>query len=234
MSQRILLVEDEENLLEVVKLNLELEGYLVTTSTTGKDALVKASDPELDLILLDVMLPEMDGFEICKRLRDKGIQTPVLFLTAKGTSEDRITGLKLGADDYLVKPFHLEELLLRVGILLQRNKKAAPISPQEKELPYVVFGDFKVDYDTYEITEKDQRIGELGKREVQLLRLLCSQPGKVVSREEILDKIWGEDAFPSSRTIDNYILTFRKYFEKNPRDPRYFHSVRGVGYKFTP
>lgn len=234
MSQRILLVEDEENLLEVVKLNLELEGYLVTTSTTGKDALAKASDPELDLILLDVMLPEMDGFEICKRLRDKGIQTPVLFLTAKGTSEDRITGLKLGADDYLVKPFHLEELLLRVGILLQRNKKATTAPIQEKEVPYVVFGDFRVDYDTYEITEKDQRIGELGKREVQLLRLLCSQPGKVVSREEILDKIWGEDAFPSSRTIDNYILTFRKYFEKNPRDPRYFHSVRGVGYKFTP
>lgn len=234
MSQRILLVEDEENLLEVVKLNLELEGYLVTTSTNGKDALAKASDPELDLILLDVMLPEVDGFEICKRLRDKGIQTPVLFLTAKGTSEDRITGLKLGADDYLVKPFHLEELLLRVGILLQRNKKATTAPIQEKEVPYVVFGDFRVDYDTYEITEKDQRIGELGKREVQLLRLLCSQPGKVVSREEILDKIWGEDAFPSSRTIDNYILTFRKYFEKNPRDPRYFHSVRGVGYKFTP
>lgn len=234
MSQRILLVEDEENLLEVVKLNLELEGYLVTTSTNGKDALAKASDPELDLILLDVMLPEMDGFEICKRLRDKGIQTPVLFLTAKGTSEDRITGLKLGADDYLVKPFHLEELLLRVGILLQRNKKATTAPIQEKEVPYVVFGDFRVDYDTYEITEKDQRIGELGKREVQLLRLLCSQPGKVVSREEILDKIWGEDAYPSSRTIDNYILTFRKYFEKNPRDPRYFHSVRGVGYKFTP
>ena len=234
MSQRILLVEDEENLLEVVKLNLELEGYNVTTSSKGKDALNKASDPDLDLILLDVMLPEIDGFEICKRIRDKGIQTPVLFLTAKGTSEDRITGLKLGADDYLVKPFHLEELLLRVGILLQRNKKVKIPAETEKENAFVAFGDFKVDYETYEITENGKSLGELGKREVQLLRLLCSQPGKVVSREEILDKIWGEDAFPSSRTIDNYILTFRKYFEKNARDPRYFHSVRGVGYKFTP
>jgi len=232
----IVIVEDDGEMRNLVAPLLREASFRVSTARDGREMweILESSAGYPDLILLDVMLPEMDGFEICKRLRDKGIQTPVLFLTAKGTSEDRITGLKLGADDYLVKPFHLEELLLRVGILLQRNKKATTAPIQEKEVPYVVFGDFRVDYDTYEITEKDQRIGELGKREVQLLRLLCSQPGKVVSREEILDKIWGEDAFPSSRTIDNYILTFRKYFEKNPRDPRYFHSVRGVGYKFTP
>ncbi|MFN3341611.1 MAG: response regulator transcription factor [Flavobacteriales bacterium] len=231
MSNHILLVEDEESLLEVVKLNLELEHYSIHAVMNGKEALDAALKNNYDLILLDVMLPGMDGFEVCRKLRDSGLLTPVLFLTAKGTTEDRITGLKLGADDYLSKPFHLEELLLRVKILLNRNK-----GQQEKqsEEDFFEFGNFRIDFSTYEIFEKGKRKAELGKREIQLLRLLITQPGKVVSREDILDKIWGEDAFPTSRTIDNYILVFRKHFEKNPREPRYFHSVRGVGYKFTP
>jgi two-component system, OmpR family, alkaline phosphatase synthesis response regulator PhoP len=235
MSAHILLVEDEESLSDVIRLNLELEKYRVTGVANGNEALELIVKNEYDLILLDVMLPGIDGFEVCRKIRDKGITTPVLFLTARGTTEDRISGLKLGADDYLSKPFHLEELLLRVAILLGRNKSAGAISEDSaSEKGEYVFGDFRIDFSTYEIFEKGHKKAELGKREIQLLRLLISQAGKVVSREEILDKIWGEDAFPTSRTIDNYILVFRKHFESNPREPRYFHSVRGVGYKFTP
>lgn len=231
MSAKILLVEDEESLLNVVKLNLDLEGYKVKAISNGNDALKDALSNSYDLILLDVMLPGIDGFEICTRIRAAGIATPVLFLTAKGTADDRITGLKIGADDYLVKPFHLEELLLRVKILLNRSRNLP--NSQFNDPDVFVFGNFKIDFRTYEIFENDEKKAELGKREIQLLKLLTSNAGKVVSREEILDKIWGEDAFPTSRTIDNYILVFRKYFEKNPREPHYFHSVRGVGYKFT-
>lgn len=233
MSARILLVEDEENLHEVIRLNLDLEGHEVVSATDGKMALEKYTQGNYNLILLDVMLPHYDGFEICVKIREHDKQTPILFLTARGTSEDRINGLKIGADDYLVKPFHLEELLLRVRNLLQRGKITENTSSTALSDRFS-FGDFTIDFNTYEIFDRGDKKAELTKREILLLKLLITQAGKVVSREEILDKIWGEDVYPSSRTIDNYILAFRKYFEKNPREPRYFHSIRGVGYKFTP
>lgn len=225
--KKILLAEDEENLLHVIKLNLEMEGYSLTTVVNGKDALLEAKKNGFDLLILDVMMPGINGFDVCKEFRKSNTETPVLFLTARGSGEDRVTGLKIGADDYLVKPFNLEELLLRVKILLGRNKKTQIIAEDYS------FGEFKINFKTYEIFEKDKKIAELGNREIQLLKLLIDKENQVVSREEILDLIWGEDTFPTSRTIDNYILIFRKYFEKNPREPRYFHSVRGVGYKFT-
>lgn len=224
---RILLAEDEENLLQVIKLNLEMEGYELTTVVNGVDALKEAKKNGFDLLILDVMMPGMNGFDVCKEFRKNNTETPVLFLTARGSGEDRVTGLKIGADDYLVKPFNLEELLLRVKILLGRNKKPQNVTDDFS------FGNFKINFKTYEIFEADKKIAELGNREIQLLKLLIDKENQVVSREEILDQIWGEDTFPTSRTIDNYILIFRKYFEKNPREPRYFHSVRGVGYKFT-
>ncbi len=224
---KILLAEDEENLLQVIKLNLEMEGYSLTTVVNGKDALLEAKKNGFDLLILDVMMPGINGFDVCKEFRKSNTETPVLFLTARGSGEDRVTGLKIGADDYLVKPFNLEELLLRVKILLGRNKKTQIVAEDYS------FGEFKINFKTYEIFEKDKKIAELGNREIQLLKLLIDKENQVVSREEILDLIWGEDTFPTSRTIDNYILIFRKYFEKNPREPRYFHSVRGVGYKFT-
>lgn len=224
---KILLAEDEENLLQVIKLNLEMEGYSLTTVANGKDALLEAKKNGFDLLILDVMMPGINGFDVCKEFRKSNSETPVLFLTARGSGEDRVTGLKIGADDYIVKPFNLEELLLRVKILLGRNKKTQ-IAAEDYS-----FGEFKINFKTYEIFEKDKKIAELGNREIQLLKLLIDKENQVVSREEILDSIWGEDTFPTSRTIDNYILIFRKYFEKNPREPRYFHSVRGVGYKFT-
>ena len=205
-----------------------MENYLVKAVTNGIDALAEAQKNGYDLLILDVMMPGMNGFDVCKEFRKNNTETPVLFLTARGTGEDRVTGLKIGADDYIVKPFNLEELLLRVKILLSRTKKAQNVTE------VFSFGDYKIDFKTYEIFETDKKMAELGNREIQLLKLLIDKQNQVVSREEILDKIWGEETFPTSRTIDNYILIFRKYFEKNPREPRYFHSVRGVGYKFTP
>ncbi len=230
MSQkRILLVEDEENLLKTIQLNLELEGYLVSTATTGIDALKEFHKENFNLILLDVMLPEMNGFDVCELIRKENTEVPILFLTAKGSSADKIQGLKLGADDYLTKPFNLEELLLRVQILVKRGSQQ---KETEKSLETYSFGNNTINFVTYEITGVNGK-AEITKREIALLKLLIERKGEVISREEILDSVWGKYAYPSSRTIDNYILAFRKHFEINQREPIHFHSIRGVGYKFT-
>ena len=220
--KKILLVEDEESLINVLTLNLEMENYLVEVATTGKMALTKFDD-SFSLIILDVMLPELSGFDVCQIIRQKS-NVPILFISAKGTSTDRVTGLKLGADDYLVKPFNLEELLLRVGILIDRQK--ADITPDTFE-----FAGNQINFKTYKILAKGAEI-TLSKREMELLKLLISKKNQVVSRDEILDRIWGKDQFPTSRTIDNYLLNFRKYFETDTRKPQYFKSLRGIGYKF--
>lgn len=220
--KKILLVEDEESLVNVMTLNLEMENYRVEVATTGKMALAKF-DESVSLVILDVMLPEMNGFDVCTELRKKS-NVPILFISAKGTSTDRITGLKLGADDYLVKPFNLEELLLRVSILIDRQK--ADLVPDTFE-----FAGNQVNFKTYKVLAKGREI-TLSKREMELLRLLISKKNEVVSRNEILDLIWGKDQFPTSRTIDNYLLNFRKYFEIDTRNPQYFKSLRGIGYKF--
>jgi len=228
-EQHILLVEDEEHLLKTIQLNLELENYAVSTAKTGIEALKEFRKGNFDLIVLDVMLPEMSGFDVCEEIRKENTQVPILFLTAKGSGSDRIQGLKLGADDYLTKPFNLEELLLRIQILLKRSNP--PVN--EAKLDFYKFGDNEIDFTKYEIKGINQQHKEIAKREIALLKLLISRKNEVVSREEILDFVWGKDVFPSSRTIDNYIVTFRKYFEKNQREPKHFHSIRGVGYKFT-
>jgi two-component system, OmpR family, alkaline phosphatase synthesis response regulator PhoP len=174
------------------------------------------------------MLPEMSGFDVCEAIRRENARLPVLFLTAKGSSEDRVQGLRLGADDYLAKPFNLEELLLRVQILIRRSLPAEAAIPET-----YTFDGNEVNFVTYEIKTAQGEKTEMGKKEIGLLKLLISRKGEVVSREEILDKVWGKDVYPSSRTIDNYILAFRKHFELNQKEPRHFHSIRGVGYKFT-
>lgn len=230
MPVKILLVEDEEHLLNMIKLNLELEGYDVHTASDGSKALEMFRKIKPDLIVLDVMLPGMSGLDVCRIIREENDQVPVLFLTAKGTSYDKVYGLKLGADDYLTKPFDLEEFLLRVQILLKRRTKASDLGAT----PVIYkFGPNEINFLTYEITDVKGEKRELSKREVQLLRLLIERKNEVVSRDTILEEIWGVDSYSTSRTIDNYILAFRKYFEQNPKEPRYFHSVRGVGYKFT-
>jgi two-component system alkaline phosphatase synthesis response regulator PhoP len=230
MTSRILLVEDEETLQEAIKLNLELEGFEVEIADTGTKALRKATEQRFNLIILDVMLPEMDGFTVCEKIRLNDMDTPILFLTAKDTSQDRVNGLKLGADDYLTKPFNLEELLLRVKVLVKHSVKG---TKDGKELMTYKFGNNEVNFVTYKARGIDGQELELTKKEITLLKLLIDRKDDVVSRQQILQYVWGYDVYPSTRTIDNFILAFRKYFEKDARNPEYFHSIRGVGYKFT-
>ncbi|MBN8664691.1 MAG: response regulator transcription factor [Chitinophagales bacterium] len=226
----ILLVEDEENLHEALKLNLELEGYTVTSAYDGAAALQAVAGEYFDLIILDVMLPELDGISVTETIRVKNSELPILILSAKSNSSDRVLGLKKGADDYLTKPFNLEELLLRVEKLIDKNKKL-----QEKESigDTYQFGNNTIDFKAQEAIGITGETITLSKKEAQLLKLLIENKGEVVTREKILQIVWGYNVYPSTRTIDNFILSFRKYFETDSRNPRHFHSVRGVGYKYT-
>ena len=208
-------------------MNLELEGYAIDTIAHGTEAFLRAFEMEsFDLVILDVMLPEVSGLTICKEIR-KYSRVPILFLSAKGTTQDRIAGLKLGANDYLPKPFDLEELLLRIQILVEGIEEITSV------IDKINIGDFSVNFTSYLVhnLNTDEK-HDLSKREIDLLKLFNSKQGLVISRDEILDTLWGNDQFPTSRTIDNYILNFRKIFETDPKTPKYFHSIRGVGYKF--
>ncbi len=224
---QIVLVEDESSLHELIKLNLELEGHSVSSFYSGKEALKSIAQlVKSDLIILDIMLPQVSGLEICEAIR-KISEVPILFLSAKGTTSDRIIGLKKGGTDYLVKPFDLEELLLKVSILTRaRNSK--------KEIKSVQINNKTIYFETFEVRDEDNQLIEtLTKKEVELLRLFESKAGQVISRDEILDTVWGQDQFPSSRTVDNFIVGFRKLFEVDQRNPQFFQSIRGVGYKFV-
>jgi two-component system alkaline phosphatase synthesis response regulator PhoP len=222
---RICLVEDERSLIELIRLNLELEGHEVITFSDGKSASEHfVINLDYDLIILDVMLPYFSGLNICSQIREKS-SIPVLFLSAKGTTHDRIEGLKLGANDYLPKPFDLEELLLKVKILTLGTHPKIDLSSIE-------IGSFDIDCTSYEVRNDGCLIHTFSKREIAFIRLFKEKEGQVISRDEILDTIWGKDQFPTSRTIDNYILAFRKIFEEDQRNPKHFFSIRGVGYKF--
>tara|TARA_Y100000782_G_C10188984_1_gene269090 strand:+ start:12936 stop:13643 length:708 start_codon:yes stop_codon:yes gene_type:complete len=230
MAYRILLVEDEETIVESLKLNLELEGYDLTIATDGEEAIQSFRKGRFDLVVLDVMLPKLDGFVVCQTIRLENTKVPILFLTAKNAAQDRIQGLKIGGDDYLTKPFNLEEFLLRVQNLIKRGVEAG--GKKSEEFHTYQFGDNKVDFTTFEISTFRGEQKQISKREIMLLKLMIERKGEVVSREDILETVWGYDVYPSTRTIDNYILAFRKYFEEDPKNPVYFHSIRGVGYKF--
>lgn len=224
----IYIVEDEKAILDTLKLNLELENYAVITANSGKNALetFRLNHKNIHLILLDVMLPEINGFELFTEFKTINPQVPIIFLTAKNQNIDKIAGLKLGADDYLTKPFDLEELLLRIQNVLKRY-------PEIKTSSVFEFKNGSINFETFEISDINQQTHSLSKREIGLLQLLTSNENKVISRDEIIEKLWTIEENPSSRTIDNYILNFRKYFESNPKEPEHFHSIRGVGYKFT-
>jgi two-component system alkaline phosphatase synthesis response regulator PhoP len=226
--KKICLVEDESSLSDLIKMNLEIDGYHVETIIHGTEAFLRAGEMEsFDLVILDVMLPEVSGLTICKEIR-KSSKVPILFLSAKGTTQDRIAGLKIGANDYLPKPFDLEELLLRVQVLIEgvEDIQVTPIK--------LTIGKLLIDFATFQVKNiETSEIHDLSKREIDLLKLFNEKRGLVVSREEILDNLWGRDQFPTARTIDNYILAFRKLFELDAKNPQYFHSIRGVGYKFT-
>lgn len=226
----VLVVEDEENIREMLQLNLELEGYEVSIAVTGAQAIKMVKAEYFDLIILDIMLPEMDGIAVCETLRTQNIEVPVLFLSARDSAADRIEGLRKGGDDYLTKPFNLEELLLRVEKLVAKNNR---IKQSNTVADVYIFAGGKIDFAAHECYDKNGVKQELSKKESALLKLLIERDGETVSREHILQVVWGYNVYPTTRTIDNFILGFRKHFEQDSRSPVYFHSIRGVGYKFT-
>ncbi|WP_428100955.1 response regulator transcription factor [Candidatus Rariloculus sp.] len=224
---RILVVDDEEHLADGIRENLKAEGYATEVAYDGSWGLDAIRSGSFDLIVLDVMMPKMDGIEVCAMLRAEGWRTPVLFLTVKNAPEDRIRGLEAGGDDYLGKPFHLKELLLRVEAILRRshwyNDTSAALD----------FGGNSVNFRTYQARAWDGTEHTLTHKEAMILKALFEREGRIVTREEILDRVWGYEVFPSTRTVDNFIVRLRRRFERNPELPVHFHTVRGVGYRFT-
>jgi two-component system, OmpR family, alkaline phosphatase synthesis response regulator PhoP len=229
-KKSILLVEDEENLHEALKLNLELEGYEVSSAFDGSKALQLVQEEYFDLIILDLMLPEIDGITVLETIRVQHMDTPILILSARNNSADKVLGLKKGADDYLTKPFNLEELLLRIQKLIEKNAK---LHGKNAVGDSYSFGKNIINFKAQEATVRNGEKIPLSKKETMLLKLLIENKNEVVTREKILQAVWGYNVYPTTRTIDNFILNFRKYFEEDSRNPEYFHSVRGVGYKYT-
>lgn len=227
-NYRVLVVEDEQDLAELLKLNLEIEGYKVALAPHGAIAIQKLKSESFDLVIMDIMMPKMDGFTAIQHVRLTNNDIPIMILSASNQSQDRIKGLKSGADDYIAKPFELEELLLRVDKLIRRTQK----DTTRLTLTEYSFGANKVDFSSYAAVGVQGEF-KLTKKESQLLKLLIEKKNEVVTREEILKTVWGYTVFPSTRTIDNFILAFRKYFEEDPKNPTYFLSLRGVGYKFS-
>ncbi len=226
MSRRILVVEDEARIARLVCDNLEAEGYKVVHAADGEAGLRAARAGGIDLILLDVMLPLMDGFEVCRTLRAEGDRTPILFLTARDLPHDRVEGLHAGGDDYLVKPFHLEELLARVEALMRRCDWAE--QPVEGRLPV---GEGWVDMVTHVACDREGREETLPVKEFGILKLLIEARGGIVSRNQILDEVWGQEANPTPRTVDNFVVRLRRRFEADPAQPRHLLTVRGIGYR---
>jgi two-component system alkaline phosphatase synthesis response regulator PhoP len=228
MKKHILIVDDEEHLADALAHNLQFEGFSTTIAYDGEEALSVARTIQFDLVILDIMMPKLDGLEVCQRLRATGSRVPILFLTAKASDADRLLGLKVGADDYIAKPFLLEELILRIHGIFRRQEWYSA-APAEQEI--FRFGDNEVNFLTYEATTEGRTVG-LTEKECMLMKLLVERRNQVVSREEILERVWGYRFSTSSRTIDNFIVRLRRYFEADPKDPQYIHSVRGVGYRF--
>jgi DNA-binding response OmpR family regulator len=230
MPSRILIVEDEKHLAEALAHNLKFEGYDTHVVGDGETGLERLGAEDYDLVVLDVMLPGISGFELCERLRESGNRVPVLFLTARNTDTDRLAGLRHGGDDYMTKPFLLEELVLRIrGILRRQEWYQTPIA----ERGIFHFGDNEVNFRTFRAKGARGDL-QLTEKECMLMKLLVERQGQVVSRELILERVWGYKYGSSSRTIDNFIVRLRRYFEPDPRRPKFIHSVRGVGYRFTP
>lgn len=223
---KILIIEDEESILMPLEDNLKLEGYEVSCARDGLEGLSKASDPSFDLIVLDIMLPKLDGFEVCKRLRQDRVMTPILMLTAKSQEVDKVLGLELGADDYVTKPFSPRELLARIKAILRRVKEP------HRGIDSCRFGDVEVNFAKYEAKKKGRPV-PLTALEFALLHFLVQNKGRVVHRNEVLDNVWGKDVFVDPRTVDKHISLLRRKFEDDPQEPKYIQGVRGVGYKLT-
>ena len=224
--KRILLVEDEPGLVLTLRDRLTKEGYAIDTSADGESGLERAAREAFDLVLLDVMLPRLNGFDMLRELRKRGVDTPVIMLTAKGQVVDKVVGLKLGADDYVTKPFEMVELLARIEAKLRR----APVTVHPAE--GYQFGDVRVDFRRAEVT-KDGTALELSAREFQLLKYFIEHRGATLTREELLNEVWGYNAMPSTRTVDVHVAWLRQKIEPNHRHPQYILTVHGMGYKFA-
>jgi len=223
--EKILIIEDENRILMGLEDDLSLEGYDITTAKDGVRGFDLAKEKNFDLIILDLMLPKLNGFEVCKQLRQVGMTMPILMLTAKSQEVDKVLGLELGADDYVTKPFSPRELLARVKALLRRSK------PNQPESVLFHCGDFEVDFKKYEVKKAGHPI-HLTALEFNLLHLFVQHPNEVLSRDFILDKIWGEEVYVNNRTVDTHVAQLRKKIEDDPANPKYIVGVRGVGYKF--
>lgn len=227
---RVLVVEDELNLARGIRENLEAEGHAVDVAADGRTALAKIRAEEYGLVILDVMLPDVDGFTVCEIVRREGRDTPVLFLTARTAPEDRVRGLEAGGDDYLPKPFHLKELLLRVAAIMRRRVRYDAVTARE---PVVRFGDNEIDFHSLRGRSWDGADQALTQKEALILKLLVERADEVVRRDEIVDRVWGDEVRPATRAIDAFIERLRSRFEPDPGQPRHFHTVHGVGYRFT-
>lgn len=223
---KILLVEDEEGLIFTLTDRLISEGYEVFSARDGEEGLKSGLNDSFDLIILDVMLPKKNGFDVCRELRGKGISTPILMLTAKGETIDKVIGLKLGADDYLTKPFEVIELLARIEALIRRSANT-----NQSSADTFTFADIEVDFKRAEVRKNDQPV-ELSAMEFKLLQYLIEHRGELLKRDELLDEVWGYDAMPTTRTVDVHIAWLRQKLEENPRYPTYIQTVHGFGYKF--
>jgi len=223
---RVLVVEDEAAILQGLRDNLEFEGYEVFTALDGVAGLEQIRKHDPHLIVLDLMLPRLSGYELCRKLRAEGVNTPILMLTARGEEADRVLGLDLGADDYVTKPFSVRELMARVRALLRRTAPGAGL-PNELE-----FDDVRVDFARYEATRAGRKV-ELTRKEFGLLRLLAAKEGAVITRDELLEKVWGYDAMPTTRTVDNHLAALRAKLERDAAEPQHLITVHGVGYKLV-
>jgi len=222
----ILAIEDDPAILRGLADNLRFESYDVLTATDGEAGYALIRDKRPDLIILDLMLPKLSGYEICRKVRAEGLQTPILMLTARGEEGDRVLGLDLGADDYVAKPFSIRELLARIRALLRRAQ------PAKELLDELRFDDVAVNFVSYEASRAGQPL-EMTRKEFSMLRFLASRPGEVVTRDELLNEVWGYDNYPSTRTVDNHIAGLRAKIERDPANPVHLRTVHGVGYKFV-
>ena len=227
VRRRVLLVEDEESLVVTLTDRLVAEGYEVESAEDGEKAMELARSRRFDVILLDVSLPKKNGFDVCRDLRSDGVSTPILMLTARGQLIDRVLGLKLGADDYVTKPFEAMELMARVEALLRRPPNLVTSPDQEYR-----FGDFVVDFRTAEVTRQGESV-ELSALEFKLLRYFIEHRGGLLSRDELLEKVWGYEAMPVTRTVDVHVAALRQKIEEKPSHPLFLVTVHGMGYKFV-
>jgi len=224
---KILIIEDEEPIRMALEDDFQLENYEVVVASDGIDGLAKAVDPDIDIIILDIMLPGMNGFEICKKLRSQGIRTPVIMLTAKGQEIDRVVGLEIGADDYVTKPFSPRELQARVKAVLRRMET----EPDDRRENLFRSSGLEVDFRQYICRKNDKEVN-LTAHEFELLKFLIRNRGQVITRDELLDEVWGKDVFVTPHTIDTHMANLRKKIEDDPSSPRLIISIRGIGYKF--